>query len=109
MKNFNLLVSTSRYNEINAKAELWFTLLLCDDEYPIISGFKFPGLVLGLTNLDARKVISKIKEILREDPNFFQFILKIIPIDFVCETNIQIINELIQTHYKDFIDENDTF
>jgi hypothetical protein len=55
MKNFNLLVSTSRYNETNAKAELWFTLLLCDDEYPIISGFKFPGLVMALTNLDARK------------------------------------------------------
>ena len=109
MKNFNLLVSTSRYNETNAKAELWFTLLLCNDEYPIISGFKFPGLVMASTNLDNRKVISKIKSLLRKDPAFFQFILKIIPIDFVCETDVQIISELIQTHYKDFIHDKDTF
>jgi tRNA(Ser,Leu) C12 N-acetylase TAN1 len=109
LKSFNLLVSTSRYNEINAKAELWFTLLLCGDDYPIISRLNFPGLVTGLTNLSTRKVVLKIKKILEKDPYFFQFILKIIPIDFVCETNSQIINQLIDLHYRDYLNITDSF
>jgi len=109
MKNFNLLVSTSRYNEVNAKAELWFTLLLCGDDYPILSRLSFPGLVAGLTNLNIRNVISNVKQILKKDSNFFQYILKIIPIDFVCETNSQIINQLVQMHYKNYVFANDSF
>ena len=109
MKSFNLLISTSRFNEINAKAELWFTLLLCGDDYPIISSLNFPGLVTGLTNLSAKEVIFKIKKILEKDLNFFQFISKIIPINFVCETNSQVINQLIQLHYKDYIYDTDSF
>ena len=109
MKNFNLLVSTPRYNEIEAKAELWFTLLICGDTYPIISGIPFPGLITALTNLELKNVISDIKKIMEKNPNFFQFILKIIPINFICETDIKTINYLIQENYENYIDEEDTF
>jgi len=108
-KNFNLLVSTSRYNETNAKSELWFTLLMCDDTYPIISGIQFPGLITALTNLSPKKVISKINKIQERNPNFFQFILKIIPIDFICETDTKTIEQIIQENHKEFIDEKDSF
>ncbi|MFX1478982.1 MAG: hypothetical protein ACFFCI_12695, partial [Promethearchaeota archaeon] len=91
-KNFNLLVSTPRYNEIEAKAELWFTLLICGDTYPIISGISFPGLITAFTNLKLEKVISEIKKILERNPKFFQYILKIIPINFICETDTKTIN-----------------
>lgn len=109
LKNFNLLVSTSRFNEINAKAELWFTLLICGDDYPIISRLNFPGLVTGLTNLSTKEVILKIKKILEKDPYFFQYILKIIPIDFVCETNSQVINQLVELHYRDYLYDTDSY
>lgn len=109
MKNFNLLVSTSRYNETNAKSELWFTLLMCGDTYPIISGLQFPGLITALTNLSTENVISKIKKILKKNPQFFQFILKIVPIDFICETDIKRIKYIVQENYKEFINEEDTF
>jgi tRNA(Ser,Leu) C12 N-acetylase TAN1 len=109
MKNFNLLVSTSRYNETNAKAELWFTLLMCGDTYPIISGLSYPGLVTALTNLEPKKVISKIIQIKNQDPNYFQFILKIIPIDFICETKVEIIKQIIQENKDNFINSNDSF
>lgn len=109
MKNFNLLVSTSRFNEINAKAELWFTLLMVGDDYPLISRLPYPGLITGLTNLSNKDVILKIKKILEKDPYFFQYILKIIPIDFVCETNISVINQLVELHYRDYIYDNDSF
>jgi len=109
MKNFNLLVSTPRYNEIEAKAELWFTLLMCGDTYPIISGIPFPGLITALTNLSLKKVIADIKKIMKRNPSFFQFILKIIPINFICETDTKIINYTIQENIKNHIDEEETF
>lgn len=108
-KNFNLLVSTSRYNETNASAELWFTLFIAGDSYPIISNLEFLGLLTALSNIDAKLVIKKIKEILHEDPSFFKFILKIVPIDFVCETNLKVISQIVKNHYTEFIDKTDTF
>ena len=109
MKNFNLLVSSSRYNETNVKAELWFTLLICGDKYPIISDLEFSGLITALTSLNAKDVIQKIKNILNDDPNFFQYILKIIPIDFVCETNVNVIKQIVQQNSNTFIDKNESF
>ncbi len=108
-KNFNLLVSTSRYNETNAKSELWFALLLCNDSYPIISGIQFPGLITAYTNLTPKKVILKIKKIQERNPKFFQYILKIIPVDFICETNTNTIKQMINNTYKKYIDEKDSF
>ena len=109
MNNFNLLVSSSRYNEVNSKAELWFTLLMCGDEYPIISDLEFMGLITAMTSLNAKDVIAKIKDILIKDPNFFNYILKIIPIDFVCQTDVNVINQIIARHYDQYINKEDTF
>ncbi|NHJ23363.1 MAG: hypothetical protein EAX89_02220 [Candidatus Lokiarchaeota archaeon] len=109
MNNFNLLISSSRYNETNAGAELWFTLLICGDKYPIISSLDFPGLITATTNLNNRDILSKVKEILSKDKNFFKFILKIVPIDHVCETNLNFIKEFVNFHYSQYIHENDTF
>ncbi|MFW9998979.1 MAG: THUMP domain-containing protein [Candidatus Hodarchaeota archaeon] len=109
MKNFNLLVSTSRFNEINAKSELWFILLMCGDTYPIISGIQFPGLITALTNLNSKYVISKIKKFQKKNYNFLQFILKIVPIDFTCETDTKTIKNVIQEHHKNFFTNGESF
>lgn len=109
MNNFNILVSTSRFNEVNAKAEIWFTLLMCGDKYPIISGTKYPGLITAATNIENKRVILKVKEILQKDPEFFQYILKIIPIDYVCETRLNTIKYYIEKYYSLYLNENDTF
>ncbi|MHA1461338.1 MAG: THUMP domain-containing protein [Promethearchaeota archaeon] len=109
MNNFNLLVSTSRFNEGNAKAEIWFTLLMCGDKYPIISGIKYPGLITAATNIDSKEVILKIKKILEKDSNFFQFILKIIPIDYVCETKLNVIKDIVEKYYPLYLNKDDSF
>lgn len=108
-KNFNLLISTSRYNETNARAELWFTLFITGDSYPIISNLEFLGLLTALSNINGKIIINKIKEILKKDPNFFKFILKILPIDYVCDTNLKVISQIVENHYTQFIDKTDTF
>ena len=109
MNNINLMVSTSRYNEINAEAELWFSLLICGDKYPIISTLEFPGLVAALSNLDAKEIIKKLKEILSVDASFFKYILKIFPIDFTCEPDISIISQIVKENFKNYINEGDSF
>ncbi len=109
LNNFNLLISTSRFNEINAKAEIWFTLLMCGDKYPIISGVKYPGLITAVTNIENKEVIRKIKKLLKRDPNFFQFILKIIPVDYVCETNLNVIKNFVEKYYPIYLNKEDSF
>jgi len=109
MKNLNLLVSTSRFNETNAKSELWFTLLICGDKYPIISNLEFSGLIAALTSIEKKQVMENIKKILRDDPHFFQYILKIIPIDYVCETNVNIIKQIIEKNYRNYIKKDESF
>ncbi|MFX0070042.1 MAG: hypothetical protein ACFFAO_03040, partial [Candidatus Hermodarchaeota archaeon] len=59
--------------------------------------------------MQTRTLIKKIKNLLKKDPNFFQYILKIIPIDIVCETNPKIITQLVEKNYKNFIKKKDTF
>ncbi|MFX1241183.1 MAG: THUMP domain-containing protein [Promethearchaeota archaeon] len=102
-------MSTSRYNKTNAMSELWFTLLMCDDSYPIISRIQFPGLISAFTNINQKEVISKIKTIQDKNPDYFQFILKIVPIDFICETKIKTIEKIIEQNYKNYIDEKESF
>ena len=109
MNNFNLLISTSRFNEVNAKAEIWFTLLICGDKYPIILGIKYPGLITATTNIDNKDVMFKIKKILEDDRDFFQFILKITPIDYVCETNVKVIKDIVEKYYPLYLNQGDSF
>ena len=109
MKNFNLLISTSRFNEINAKAELWFTLLICGEKYPIISSLEYSGLFTALSNLTGREIIKNIKKILVDNPEYFQYIIKIIPIDFICETSVKFISEFIENNYPKFLTTDSTF
>ena len=109
MNNFNLLISTSRFNEVNAKAEIWFTLLICGDKYPIILGIKYPGLITATTNIDNKDFIFKVKKILEVDRDFFQFILKITPIDYVCETNVKVIKDIVEKYYPLYLNQEDSF
>ncbi len=94
---------------MNSKAELWFTLLVCGEEYSIISDLEFMGLITAMTDLNCKEIILKIKGILSRDPNFFKYILKIIPIDFVVKTEIFVIKQIIEQHYKQFIEKNESF
>jgi tRNA acetyltransferase TAN1 len=82
---------------------------MCGDKYPIISGLKYPGLITALTNIDSKEVIYKIKKIIENDPNFFQFVLKVIPIDYVCETNTKTIKEFVDKYYRNYINEDQSF
>ena len=109
LKSFNLLVSTSRYNEGNTKAELWFTLLALGDELPLIFKLGFSGLIGCITNIEPKKCIKKMRKLAQKNPDFFQYILKITPIEFNCETDLKIIRKIIHDNFHQKIKKQETF
>lgn len=82
---------------------------MCGDEYPIISKLDFQGLLIAFTKIENKDVIQKINEILRDNQNFFQYILKIIPIDYVCESKTETVSQIIRSTYQEYIHKGDSF
>lgn len=82
---------------------------MCGIKYPIISNLSYSGLLSAFINQDIRRIIAKIKTILDGDPTYFQYILKIIPIDYVCDTDINMIKEIVNKYYRDYINPNESF
>ena len=103
MDNFNMVVSTGKNFETQAKAELWFNLLSIGDENPIIFSSNISGLVLAYTNKNPRDLIYFLRDVMEnKDPNYTQNIHKIYPVDRVVLTEIDLIKEatldLVKTH-----------
>lgn len=103
------MISAPRFNETDAKAEIWFVLLLCGEKYPIISNLEYQGLITAFSNLPELEIIAKIKDILQHDPYFFKYVLKIVPVQFVCETNLDLIAKIIKQNYATYIDDHESF
>lgn len=94
MKNFNLMVSTGRNFENQAENELWFNLLALGDETPIIFRSGNQGLILAKINIDPKKLIAYLRDILKnKNKEYMQFIQKITPIDIVVSSDIEIIKD----------------
>ena len=103
MENFNLIVSTGREFETQAKSELWFNLLSIGDESPIIFSSEISGLVLGYTNKNPRELVYYLRNVMENlDLNYTQTIKKIYPVDQVVLTDLDLIKkkslELIKNH-----------
>ncbi|MHA1821538.1 MAG: THUMP domain-containing protein [Promethearchaeota archaeon] len=96
MNNFRLIVSTQNDFIDNAKAEIWFNMLLLGDESPIIFLPGLPGIILVDTNLDPFFITKKFHEIAKRDSEFFQYVLKVIPVQRVVEADVDIITEMVK-------------
>jgi len=102
-------VSTSRYNEGNTRAELWFILLTLGDEYPLIFKLGFSGLIGCITNIEPKRCIKKMRKLAQKNPDFFQYMLKIIPIEFNCETDLEIIRKIVHENFHQKVKKEETF
>lgn len=90
MDNFNLIVSTGRNFEQQAKSELWFNLLSIGDDSPIIFKSEISGIILAYTKLEPRNLIYYLQDVMtHKDINYTQFIHKIYPLDQVVETDLE--------------------
>jgi len=108
MEDFNLLISTSKGNENNACSEIWFLLGELGDREAVVDRTEVAGLVVAKTKLDPFKAIEGLREILRERPWEFRYVLKVTPIEIVTRTRIDEMKRAAASlHHK--IQENETF
>lgn len=88
LKEFNLVVSTYRQRENDCIAELWYFAREIGDRELDASRSGLPALVLAKTSLDPEVFAAKARERILENPWYFRYVLKIVPIQQVVGARI---------------------
>ena len=94
--NFNLLVTTFRNREDDAFNELAELLEIFGDNNPSIKISSVSGVILGNTSLDPLHVVKNCKDLVRNEPWKFRYILRIIPLERTCATEITEIHNIVK-------------
>jgi len=108
LRDFNLLVTTTRGNEDNACSEIWYLLKEIGDEKAEVDKTGVSGLIAAKTSIDPFEAIAKFREILKERPYEFRYSLRIIPIERVVKTRLEEIAKVAK-ELAPRIEENETF
>lgn len=95
IRDFNLLISTSRGNEGDACAEAWFLLGEMGDREAFVEKTNITGLIVAKTILDPFRVIEGLRSMLKEHPEEFRYILRVIPIELTVRTDLGDIKDAV--------------
>jgi len=106
--DFNLIVSCARGLENDACSEIWFLLGEIGDKDPKVETTEVSGLIVAKTSLDPFQAVRKLREMLRKSPEEFRYILKVVPIERVVRTRLELI-EQAATELSRKIGEDETF
>jgi tRNA acetyltransferase TAN1 len=96
LNKFNLLATTYRRNESQARSELRYLLRQIGDDAPTVGRTGVSGLIAANTALNPFDVIRKFREILRERPYEFRYMLRVIPIEKVVETSLEQLQDAVK-------------
>ena len=91
--DFNLIISCARRMENDACSEIWFLLGEIGDRDPKVEKTEISGLVVAKTSLDPFEAVQKLRGMLRESPSDFQYILKVVPVETVVPTKLELIEK----------------
>ncbi len=91
LKDFNLLITTMRGSEPQACSETWYLLGEVGDDTSIVDKTGISGLVAAKTSLPPSEAIKKLRDLLKDRPSEFRYVLRIIPIDEVVNSDIRAI------------------
>ncbi|MGQ4915769.1 MAG: THUMP domain-containing protein [Candidatus Asgardarchaeia archaeon] len=105
---FNLLVSCGRNLEHRALREIIEYIKELGDDKVIGRPLGLHGLVGVRTSLNVFDIVKRIREDAQQDPWKFKFILKVVPIERMCEANIETIKKCV-ADLKHKIKKNEKF
>ncbi len=88
LKDFNLLITTSRGNEEDACSEIWYLLGEIGDSAVKVDKTGITGLIAAKTAFNPFEVIEKFRKILKERPYEFRYTFRVIPIEKVVRTDL---------------------
>ena len=104
----NLIVTCARHLEPETEEELIKILGMLGDPEPNITITSMSGILTVKTKLDPIMVVTKIQELILDEPWSIRYCLRIIPIHKVSETIIEEIEEKI-SELKELITNEDTY
>jgi tRNA acetyltransferase TAN1 len=86
---FNLIISTFKHREEQAQHELINILEKFGDLNADTVTTDISGIILARTNIDIFEVVFKLKSTVYSDPWEIQYILRVLPIESVCSTDLK--------------------
>ena len=108
LRDFNLLVTTTRGNEADVCSEMWYLLGEIGDSAVKVDKTGVSGLTAAKTSFPPLETIEKLRNILKERPYEFRYSLRIIPIQKVTRTDLGEIERVV-TQLASEIKENESF
>jgi len=91
LKDFNLIISTSRGNERNTCSEMWYLIGEVGDRGSTIETTSVIGLVIAKTKLDPIRAIHDLRNLLKERPWEFKYTLKLVPVQTIADAKLEVI------------------
>lgn len=88
LNNFNLITTTYRYRESYAIDEMLDLLAELGDDNASFDVTNISGLVTGITSLDPLRVIEEFKEMIRSENWRFRYVLRVLPVESVTNSNL---------------------
>jgi tRNA acetyltransferase TAN1 len=108
LKDFNLIATTYRRTEGQARSELRYLLEQAGDSTPTVDRTGISGVLVAKTTFSSVEAIKKLKEILHERPYEFRYLLRVIPIEKVVRTDLEQIQNAVN-ELSSNIAEKETF
>jgi len=108
LRDFNLLITTTRGNEAEVCSEIWYLLGEIGDNSINVDKTGISGLIAAKTTFQPLEAIKKLRKLLKERPYEFRYSLRIIPIQKVVQTDLDEIGEKAAQLAVE-IRENDSF
>lgn len=108
LRDFNLLITTTRGSEAEVCSEIWYLLGEIGDNSIHVDKTGISGLIVAKTTFQPHEAIRKLRKLLEERPYEFRYSLRIIPIQEVVQTDLDEITERA-TQLAVEIEENNSF
>ena len=94
--HYNLLITTFRNRESDAYDELSELLYMLGDSEPSIEITSISGIILANTHLDPILIVENCREIVRNEPWRFRYVLRIMPLEKICKAEIIEIHNVVK-------------
>jgi tRNA acetyltransferase TAN1 len=89
IEDFNLLISTKRGLEKDACSEAWYLLREIGDPEAVVDSTPVRGLIVAKTKLNPFEAVERLRNLLKERPEEFRYVLKVVPIEKVVQTDLE--------------------
>jgi tRNA acetyltransferase TAN1 len=93
--NCSLLVTTFKYRESDAFDELSQLLHMLGDKEPSIEITCISGIILANTHLDPLQIVENCREMVRNEPWRFRYVLRIVPLEKICRSELTDIHNVV--------------